>query len=157
MNDASSIISSSEWRIIMNAYERACLKDALGIQEYSKPPEAVLANRAMIESASEPFQDKQSTVVIRLPRTKFYEIVRANPAKLCESYLLPKKVIYSGTKTIVLWNDGTKTIVSLSEDQKEFDPEAGFAMALMKKLFGTRSAYKRMLKKVSEYGGKKQW
>lgn len=43
-----------------------------------------------------------------------------------------KKVIYSGPKTIVIWTDGTKTIVSCREGQ-DFDPYYGFCAAVTKK------------------------
>ena len=58
------------------------------------------------------------------------------------------KIIYSGPKTIVLWNDGTKTIVSCGEDD-EFDEYAGFCAAFAKKLIGSTSKIKRVIKQKS--------
>lgn len=46
-----------------------------------------------------------------------------------------KKIIFNGRKTIVLWTDGTKTIVSMSKDETNFDPEAAFCAAYTKKMF----------------------
>jgi len=60
----------------------------------------------------------------------------------------PTKVIYSGNKTIVFWNDKTKTIVSCGEGE-QWDPYTGFCAALAKKLYGSTSHTKKMLKKVS--------
>ena len=60
-----------------------------------------------------------------------------------------KKIIFSGPKTIVLWNDGTKTIVSMSKDETHFDPEAAFCAAYTKKMFGTNSKIKRIIKEKS--------
>ena len=60
----------------------------------------------------------------------------------------PKKVIYSGNKTIVFWNDKTKTIVSCGEGE-QWDPYTGFCAALAKKLYGSTSHTKKLLKKVS--------
>jgi hypothetical protein len=60
-----------------------------------------------------------------------------------------KKIIFSGPKTIVLWNDGTKTIVSMSKDELRFDPEAAFCAAYTKKMFGTNSRIKRIIKEKS--------
>lgn len=57
-----------------------------------------------------------------------------------------KKIIFSGPKTIVLWTDGTKTIVSMSKDELRFDPEAAFCAAYTKKMFGTNSKIKRVIK-----------
>lgn len=60
-----------------------------------------------------------------------------------------KKIIFSGPKTIVLWTDGTKTIVSMSKDETHFDPEAAFCAAYTKKMFGTNSKIKRIIKEKS--------
>lgn len=60
-----------------------------------------------------------------------------------------KKIIFSSPKTIVLWNDGTKTIVSMSKDELRFDPEAAFCAAYTKKMFGTNSKIKRIIKEKS--------
>lgn len=46
-----------------------------------------------------------------------------------------KNVIFNGPATIVLWSDGTKTVVKC-DDRDEFDPEKGLAMAICKKHFG---------------------
>lgn len=59
--------------------------------------------------------------------------------------ITPRKVIFSGPKTIVIWEDGTKTIVGCAEGQ-EYDEYAGFCAALAKKIFGTTSKVKRMIK-----------
>lgn len=45
------------------------------------------------------------------------------------------KVIFNNPVTIVLWSDGTKTVVKCDE-RDEFDPEKGLAMAICKKHFG---------------------
>ena len=62
-----------------------------------------------------------------------------------------KKIIFSGPKTIVLWSDGTKTIVSMSKDELRFDPEAAFCAAYTKKMFGSNSKIKRIIKEKSNY------
>lgn len=51
-----------------------------------------------------------------------------------------KKVIFNIPATVVLWNDGTKTIVK-SGDYDVFDPEKGLAMAIAKKAFGNKRSY----------------
>lgn len=62
-----------------------------------------------------------------------------------------KKIIFSGPKTIVLWSDGTKTIVSMGKDEPRFDPEAAFCAAYTKKMFGTSSKIKRVIAEKSNY------
>lgn len=58
-----------------------------------------------------------------------------------EKYAIPsiKKVIYNPPATIVYWGDGTKTVVKCCEADI-YDAEKGFAMAVIKKLFGNESA-----------------
>lgn len=60
-----------------------------------------------------------------------------------------KSVIFSGDKTIILWDDGTKTIVTCGEGDS-FDPYAGFCAAVTKKVFGTTSCVKRIIKQNSK-------
>ena len=50
-----------------------------------------------------------------------------------------KQVIFSDPATIVLWRDGTKTIVKC--DNEVYDPEKGLAMALAKKMLGNKGNY----------------
>ena len=63
------------------------------------------------------------------------------------SFYLPKpqQVIFNNKATVVFWNDGTKTVVNCDKDD-EFQEEFGFAMACMKKLFGSRSNFKAQFK-----------
>lgn len=49
--------------------------------------------------------------------------------------LTVKKVIYNGPATIILWDDGTKTVVKCKEGDP-YSPEAGFALAVLKRLCG---------------------
>lgn len=60
-----------------------------------------------------------------------------------------KKVIFSGPKTIVIWADESKTIVSCGEGE-DFDRYTGFCAAVCKKLFGSTSMAKRVLKKTTK-------
>ena len=56
-------------------------------------------------------------------------------------YLIPgiAKVIYNPPATIILWENKTKTVVKCCETDI-YDPEKGFAMAVIKKLCGNDSA-----------------
>lgn len=60
-----------------------------------------------------------------------------------------KKVIYDPNAgvTVVLWNDGTKTIVRASEGDPH-DPYLGYCVAFTKKFHGTNSALKRKLENI---------
>lgn len=57
-----------------------------------------------------------------------------------------KNVIFNGLATIVLWADGTKTVVKVQNDEK-FDPEKGLAMAIAKKALGNNGSYYNQIKK----------
>lgn len=57
-----------------------------------------------------------------------------------------EKVIYNDPYTIVYFDDGDRIIVRTMEGD-EFVPEVGLAMAICRKLFGSRAAYKRFVKK----------
>lgn len=57
-----------------------------------------------------------------------------------------ERVIFNPPATVVIWSDGTKTIVKASKGKKksetdEFSEEIGLAMAIAKKYFGSRSAF----------------
>ena len=73
-----------------------------------------------------------------------------------EKKLEPEKIIYSNRTTIVFWNDGTRTqsTASLSEIS---DPEVGFAMCLLKKLYGKKiygkPLYRRMINRAEVQEG----
>lgn len=57
-----------------------------------------------------------------------------------------KNVIFNDPATIVFWEDGTKTVVKCQDDD-EFDPEKGLAMAIAKKAYGNKSSYCNKIKK----------
>lgn len=62
---------------------------------------------------------------------------------------VPKKVIFHDPATIVLWTDGTKTVVKCSEGDT-YDPEKGFMLCYLKKLLGD-NYYKYISKTVKKY------
>lgn len=53
-------------------------------------------------------------------------------------------IIFSPPATTVLWKDGTKTTVKCYQD--EFCEDIGFAMACVRKLYGTRGRFMAQLK-----------
>lgn len=57
-----------------------------------------------------------------------------------------EKVIFKYPATVVLWADGTKTIVKAG-DYDIFDPEKGLAMAIAKKALGNEGNYYKVFKK----------
>lgn len=51
-----------------------------------------------------------------------------------------EKVIFNDPATIVIWDDGTKTVVKAQKGEL-FDPEKGLAMAVSKKALGNKGNY----------------
>lgn len=62
-----------------------------------------------------------------------------------------KKVHFNDPATVVMWADGTKTVVK-TQNGESFDPEKGLAMAIAKKALGNKGNYFDTIKKwVDEY------
>lgn len=59
------------------------------------------------------------------------------------------RVIFNDPATIILWKDGSKTVVKRSEDDI-WDPEKGFCMAIIKKLYGRTSFIKKFMEPEEE-------
>lgn len=57
-----------------------------------------------------------------------------------------KNVYFNDPVTVVMWEDGTKTIVRCGENE-EYDPEKGLAMAISKKALGNKGNYYEQFKK----------
>ena len=69
-----------------------------------------------------------------------------NPKRV-KKFVVPKavKVIFNYPATIIIWEDGTKTVVKVQDEY--FDEEKGFAMAFMKKVMGNTGKYFDEVKK----------
>lgn len=61
------------------------------------------------------------------------------------NYFRIQKVIFNDPATIILWSDGSKTVVKA--ENEEFDPEKGLAMAISKKALGNEGNYYNVFKK----------
>jgi hypothetical protein len=81
-----------------------------------------------------------------------YRIVNGetNIFKKEPQYIPPtiKKVIFNPPATVVLWEDGTKTVVKAQDE--DFDPEKGLAMAISKKALGNQGNYCNEIKKWTD-------
>ena len=72
--------------------------------------------------------------------------------------LAPKKVIFSGPATTILWKDGTKTTVKCS-DEDVWDDDVGIAMCYLKKMLGNKGNFNNIFRqamKVAEVQTKKE-
>jgi len=59
------------------------------------------------------------------------------------------RVIFNDPATIIIWKDGSKTVVKRSDDDV-WDPEKGFCMAVIKKLYGHTSFIKKFMEPDEE-------
>ena len=80
----------------------------------------------------------------RISTIAFTEKVQYN--RIPYGFMTIKNVVFNDPATIVLWEDGTKTVVKCGEDE-EFDWEKGLAMAIAKKAFGNQGNYFNQIKK----------
>ena len=64
-----------------------------------------------------------------------------------------KKVIFNDPATIILWEDGTKTVVK-AQNKDQFDKEKGLAMTIVKKALGNEGRYYEIFKKWLKEDGK---
>lgn len=60
-----------------------------------------------------------------------------------------EKVIFNDPATIVIWKDGTKTIVKVQPGET-YDAEKGIALCFMKKALGNKGNFNNILKKETE-------
>ena len=56
------------------------------------------------------------------------------------------RVIFNNPATIVIWDDGTKTVVKCQNDEP-FDKEKGIALCFMKKHYGNKSSFNEVFHK----------
>lgn len=82
--------------------------------------------------------------------------------ELCTDYEPPlwgipdiERIIFNPPATVVYWIDGTKTVVKAMEGEK-YEKYAGFAMACMKKMFGSTGAAKHIIAEYDETPKPKQ-
>lgn len=66
----------------------------------------------------------------------------------------PDRILKNGDVTIVFWKDGTKTIVK-PEPGATLDDYTAFTAALAKRMFGSNSKLKKVIKTHTEYQVKK--
>lgn len=58
-----------------------------------------------------------------------------------------ERVICNDPATVVIWSDGTKTVVKC-QDGDEYDPEKGLALCVAKKYFGNTGKYNDVFRQL---------
>ena len=69
--------------------------------------------------------------------------------KFFTDFTYPKRIIVNGRATIVIWEDGTKTVVKCMEGTTP-DVYSGFTAALAKRVYGSNTQIKKFLKEKVE-------
>ena len=136
------MVESSEWHSIDNR-TTYMLIDETGRRSVREECELVAALATSADRYRYAHQIEQ--LQQRLMLNSFYGIHSYNAMGV-------KKVIFNAPATIVLWNDGTKTVVKCSENDT-FDPEKGLAFCFLKKLLGN-NYYKTIRSEVGKYDEK---
>ena len=130
-----------------------------------------------VENLKTALEEKYAAIKIECKKTAKKKKTKKTEAVGIEKYGLTdkkfspydiKNIRFNTTKkvTTVLFKDGTK-IMTKATDNDTFNPEVGLAMCIMKKLYGTRSNYKRVVaaamknneksnKRIKEKADKKQ-
>lgn len=70
--------------------------------------------------------------------------IKNNPINI--NAICIEQVIFNDPATIIIWSDGTKTVVKCLDNER-FDPEKGLAMAISKKVCGNNGNYYNIFKK----------
>ena len=89
-----------------------------------------------------------ASILEQVRRKYNLEIVDFGMASVPNATKLPeiKDVIFNEPATIIIWKDGTKTVVKCQEGEG-YDPEKGLAMAISKKALGNKGNYCEVFKK----------
>lgn len=66
-----------------------------------------------------------------------------------------KKVVFNPPATIIIWNDGSKSVVK-AQNGEPFDHEKGFVMAYLKKLLGNDNTFNKEITKWVKWEEQKQ-
>lgn len=85
------------------------------------------------------FTVRTKLMIPRKAGKSFATPVRGSPTAI-------KKVIFNDPATIVLWNDGTKTVVKCQEGD-EYSKEKGLALCIAKKHLGNKSNFNNEFKR----------
>jgi len=88
-----------------------------------------------------------------MPDPKIYEAPKMSLYKKKKFWednrVSPKKVIFSGPATTILWKDGTKTTVKCSSEDV-WDDDVGIAMCYLKKMLGNKGNFNNIFREAAK-------
>lgn len=108
-----------------------------------------LTNAKLLTTTPVDFQRSLYTMTITPTSPEQKDRLREMFIESVKTHLTPKRILRHGPATIVFWQDGTKTIVKLSEGEED-NAYSAFTAALAIKIFGSNSKLKKMVKKLTE-------
>jgi hypothetical protein len=105
----------------------------------------------LLINLSEPMPELPSDyLLLRAQRTQLLKALQVPKNELYKKWALKiKKVIFNNPATIVIWDDGTKTVVKAQRGET-FDKEKGLALAISKKVLGNKGNFNNVFKKYIE-------
>lgn len=110
----------------------------------------IIDNKAtiIINGVSKPFRiESFETPPFREPRiTGFIDLIERYNQASSRSNSKIKEVIFNNPATIVIWNDGSKTVVKCQEGDT-YSKELGLAMCMSKKFLGNKGNFNEVFKK----------
>ena len=129
------------------------MKEFFSINEYvevqARKLERAMKKEEAAKSPEEEIKDlkhKLFLMQMKMAEERFEASVRY--AKERMKYI-PDRIIKNGPATIVFWCDGTKTVVKCGEGDSP-DDYAAFCAALGKKVFGSNSNLKRIMRNATD-------
>lgn len=93
-----------------------------------------------------PYSDANTIAVTGTPKHSSHS---SKEQKRKEAIPKVKRIIFNPPATIVLWEDGTKTVVKCMENEP-YSEYYGFLCALGKKIFGSNSKIIKLVRSYSE-------
>lgn len=149
----------------VNIAKRKLLNDIYGVKSVNYPEDFIANLRETIKKANILYGlpghneaygteiDRLNSRILRqcylsteLLKPNAVACIKEETTMNCDIRSNIKDVIFSDRVTVILWKDGTKTMVRAGK-RENYDPEKGFAMAVCKKMFGNKGNYYEVFKK----------
>lgn len=103
------------------------------------PTEAMIVNDQVIGKAI------HAAMAIDYSRLSMEQAKKNDIVKFGMYSVSIRKVIFNNPATVVMWSDGTKTVVKCSPEDT-YDMEKGLAMAIVKKMAGNDNRFHKVFK-----------
>ena len=113
----------------------------------------------ILKIADKPFYDQviSKLMVVMREHTHIAAVVGRQNGKTISSWYFDeinrkpfiKQVIFNAPATVVIWSDGTKTVVKCQPGD-EYSKETGLAMCIAKKYLGNKGNFNEVFKKFIE-------